>query len=325
MAAYRFVSVWHLEAPLQQVYDAVVDSLHWPDWWPGVESVREVVPGDADGIGDVRHYVWKSPLPYRLCFDARTVRVVPACRLEATVGGDLEGCGCWSFAHADGVTVVQYDWKVRTTRRWMNWLAPLARPVFAANHHGLMRRGAIALARRLGARLLRAESAEPPGSHAPGDASWLRGALAGIGAGTIATLVQLVLWWSASYEAIGMLLRDTRFAAAIALGPSVLPPPVDFDWRIFLVAGLVHGMLSVLYGTLAAPLLTRLPLRSALAGGALYGLLIYAVNMYGFTALFPWFSASRDWITAGAHLAFGLSLAVITKSWDTVSRASRGQ
>jgi hypothetical protein len=35
-----------------------------------------------------------------------------------------------------------YEWNVRTTERWMNVVAPLARPVFAWNHDCLMRNGA---------------------------------------------------------------------------------------------------------------------------------------------------------------------------------------
>jgi hypothetical protein len=34
---------------------------------------------------------------------------------------------------------------------------------------------------------------------------------------------------------------------------------------------------------------------------------LYALNMYGFTALFPWFIATRDWITLCAHIVFGAS------------------
>jgi hypothetical protein len=43
--------------------------------------------------------------------------------------------------------------------------------------------------------------------------------------------------------------------------------------------------------------------------GLIYGLGIYAVNMYGVTFIFPWFSEVRDWITIVTHAVFGLSLA----------------
>lgn len=47
----------------------------------------------------------------------------------------------------------------------------------------------------------------------------------------------------------------------------------------------------------------------ALAAGGFYGLMLYMVNLYGLTMLFPWFSVARDWITLLAHLVFGLTLA----------------
>ena len=39
------------------------------------------------------------------------------------------------------------------------------------------------------------------------------------------------------------------------------------------------------------------------------GSALYAVNLYGFTALFPWFAQARDWITITAHLMFGVTAA----------------
>lgn len=155
--------------------------------------------------------------------------------------------------------------------------------------------------------------------------NWIAGALAGIVAGIIATVVQLILWWAASYPAIDMLLRDARLAAAIAMGRAVLPPPISFDWPIMLTASLLHGALSIAYGFLLAPLAAKLPARSAMAAGGMAGLLLYLVNMYGFTLLFPWFAASRDWITAAAHVSFGTSAAIAYKYWENrLARRSHG-
>jgi hypothetical protein len=63
-------------------------------------------------------------------------------------GGAVDGAG--TLTSAAGGTLVRYDWDVRTTRRWMNLLAPAARPVFRWNHDELMRAGGEGLARRLG-------------------------------------------------------------------------------------------------------------------------------------------------------------------------------
>ena len=64
--------------------------------------------------------------------------------------GELTGTGRWHLTHDAGLTDVRYDWNVRTTRPWMNLLAPVARPIFKWNHDVVMDWGADGLARRLG-------------------------------------------------------------------------------------------------------------------------------------------------------------------------------
>lgn len=160
---YRLLSLWKFAALRHQVYDVVLDSLDWPSWWPGAERVEEIEPGDADGIGSIRRYVWKGRLPYRLAFVARATRIEKPCLLAAVVEGDLAGTGRWTFTQDEGLTIVRYEWRVRTTKPWMNALAPLAKPIFAHNHHAIMRNGGAGLARRLGVPLLDAYYGELPG------------------------------------------------------------------------------------------------------------------------------------------------------------------
>jgi uncharacterized protein YndB with AHSA1/START domain len=162
MTAYRFITHWYLDAPLGDVYEAIFNSLTWPQWWRGAEAVEELDAGDADGIGSVRRYTWKSRLPYRLVFDARSTAIERMALLEATVSGDLQGHGRWLFTHENGISIVCYEWYVDTTKRWMQLLAPLARPAFRKNHDWLMQRGAEGLARKLGARLIEVTHAEAP-------------------------------------------------------------------------------------------------------------------------------------------------------------------
>lgn len=317
MTEYRLVTIWRIAAPLQRVYDAVFDSLRWPEWWPGAHSVEQCEAGGADGIGSVRRYTWKSGLPYRLRFDARTTRIDPLQALEAAIGGDLEGTGRWTFSHDDGITTVRYDWHVHTARRWMNLLAPIAHSVFTNNHHALMQKGAEGLARLLDARLLDAAYRELPRAlPASNPIGWTAAIVAGIVAGIVATAVQTALWWAASWPLPDMLLRDARLAAAIVMGRAALPPPSSLDWGVMLAATLVHFALSICYSLLLAPLIARLNLLYSTVAGCLFGLFLFGVNMHGFTAAFPWFEASRDWITAAAHVSFGATAAIIYKLWD---------
>lgn len=155
MAEFHFVTIWCIEAPLPQVCDAILSCLNWPKWWKSVKKVEEVDSQDSDGIGGLLRFTWKGQLPYWLTFDIRVVRIVPLMTLEAHASGELEGVGCWHFWHDknSAITVVRYEWHVRTTRLWMNLLAPIAKPLFKWNHDKIMRQGGEGLARLLKARL----------------------------------------------------------------------------------------------------------------------------------------------------------------------------
>lgn len=151
---YRSVTTWCIEAPLEAVCDAISHSLNWPQWWRNVESVEELAPGDARGLGSVRRYTWRGRLPFRLRFDIRVVHAELLSVVEGVASGDVEGRGSWSFSTDGTVTRARFEWQVRTTRVWMNLLALFARPAFKWNHDGVMRCGGEALARRLNARLV---------------------------------------------------------------------------------------------------------------------------------------------------------------------------
>jgi hypothetical protein len=72
--------------------------------------------------------------------------------IEARAFGELEGTGIWRFeAEGENKTRVQYDWRVKTTKPWMNFIAPLARPFFKWNHDIIMGWGEEGLKKRLAA------------------------------------------------------------------------------------------------------------------------------------------------------------------------------
>lgn len=148
------MTTWGVTAPVEAAFAAIHDTRSWPEWWHGIEDVREIEPGAGDGLGAIFHMAWRSRLPYTVEFDMRVTRVEPPWVLEGAAKGELEGRGTWRFAQARGAALVSYEWDVVTTRRWMSALAPVARPVFSWNHDVLMRRGGIGLAQRLGARLV---------------------------------------------------------------------------------------------------------------------------------------------------------------------------
>jgi uncharacterized protein YndB with AHSA1/START domain len=159
VAEYRFLTTWLLDAERERVWEAIFASERWPEWWRGVEGMLEIEPGDEDGVGQLARYTWRSKLPYELEFEMRTTRVERPHLIEGEASGELTGIGRWRlFEHAADAggptTAVVYEWRVRTTRAWMNLLAPIARPIFAWNHDYVMRNGGEGLARLLGCRLL---------------------------------------------------------------------------------------------------------------------------------------------------------------------------
>lgn len=154
MAEYQLTSVWRIDAPVERVYEIICRPAGWPSWWRGVTDVVELEPGDELGIGSVQRYTWKGRLPYALTFTVRVVRVRPLSTVEGIASGELEGVGRWCFSQEGSTTSVCYEWRVRTTKWWMNLLAPIARPFFKWNHNLVMRAGGEGLARLLNARLI---------------------------------------------------------------------------------------------------------------------------------------------------------------------------
>ena len=162
MAEYHYVSTWQLQAPIEQVWAALNDLEHLPTWYAGVQEARELAPGDAQGVGRRVRYVIKGRLPLRLAFEATTIRSMPPREQELQAEGELAGTGRWSLDQQGEVTTARYAWDVRTTRPWMNLLAPLTRPLFAWNSRGVMLQAGEGLARFLGVPLVAAEFTAPP-------------------------------------------------------------------------------------------------------------------------------------------------------------------
>jgi hypothetical protein len=131
MNYYEFVSIWNFDAPIESAWDEIEHSENWHEWWKGVLEVEELKTGDENGIGKIVRSTWKSVLPYKLIFDSEIIRVENLKLIEARAFGELEGVGIWQFfAESSNKARVRYDWKVRTTKSWMNFFAPLAKPFF---------------------------------------------------------------------------------------------------------------------------------------------------------------------------------------------------
>jgi len=141
MKTYDFVSNWKVEAPLELVWTILKKAEDWPLWWKALKSVDVLQSGAASGVGERTRSVWRTALPYTLQFDFELTEVNHLERIAGKASGELEGFGCWTFSTDGSYTHLRYDWQVKTTKAWMNALAPLLKPAFQWNHDVVMQWG----------------------------------------------------------------------------------------------------------------------------------------------------------------------------------------
>ena len=132
---YRFRSAWRLDAPRGDVYDALEELRRYPDWWPEIKRVTQIDDQTAE-------VACQATLPYELVFvTTQERRDRDAGMLEARMVGDLDGFSRWTITDDGSGTLAVFDEEVVATKRLLQVLAPLARPVFKANHELMMRHG----------------------------------------------------------------------------------------------------------------------------------------------------------------------------------------
>lgn len=151
---YSFVTHWKMKASLQDVWNAIYNSLEWPQWWKGCISVIEIKENDETGINGIRKYTWKSAMPYRLTFLMQLTQKQSLKRLFGNATGELQGNGEWIFSEQEGIVHIQYNWNIITNKKWMNTFSFLLKPLFKINHNILMNWGGKGLAKKLGTELL---------------------------------------------------------------------------------------------------------------------------------------------------------------------------
>jgi hypothetical protein len=124
-------------------------------------------------------------------------------------------------------------------------------------------------------------------------------------AGLVSGLVFLVVNMLLSLLFLGTPWLFIRMVAALLLGQDVLPPPASFDPAIFIVALVIHLLLSLVFTTILALMIHKWGLLVGIIGGAIFGLALYAINIYTFSFFFPWFFSLRSWIILLSHVFYG--------------------
>jgi hypothetical protein len=148
---YTFCSIWELPASKRAVWQTLTTQpFSWQDWWPELSDVHDM--NLANGLsGTTFSCTWQAPVGYRLKSVVTLGKVIDLKQVTLHSDGDIEGTVvCRLKEKTAGQTNVKIDWQVMTTKAWMNYLAPLLKPLFIYNHHAVMRSGERGLRNYLG-------------------------------------------------------------------------------------------------------------------------------------------------------------------------------
>jgi hypothetical protein len=154
MTRYRFVSTWDVDAPVERVWDALLQVREWPTWWSAFRSVEPLADGDDRGIGMRIRQQWRGPLPLTTTIDLEIIDLKRHRLLVGRASGEMTGRCTWTFDEVDAHTRVAFVLDVRPTRWWMNLPVPFAGRVFAWNVRSIMHAGCEGLGRRLGSEVV---------------------------------------------------------------------------------------------------------------------------------------------------------------------------
>ena len=141
--------------------------------------------------------------------------------------------------------------------------------------------------------------------------SWRAALAASLCGGLVFALLHLGLTWAVRGASPWV---PVRMIAAMVLGPAVLSPSDTSGVPVALAAILLHALLSIVYGVLLALLLPAVDTTGSIVVGGFYGLGLYYINFYGFSAFTPWFMEERDAVSMVSHFAFGAVVAWVYKA-----------
>jgi hypothetical protein len=120
------------------------------------------------------------------------------------------------------------------------------------------------------------------------------------------TLV-LIAWWMCSaaiYDESPWKLP--RMMAAVVAGPGALSPEDEPDLTLVATGIVLHFLLALGFGAIICFALRRIPDGAVACAGAAMGAVLYAIDLHGMTAFFPWFAPLRTPDTFAAHILFGI-------------------
>ena len=140
MEIYHFVTNWNLKAPIERVWQKIVDVEAYPDLWSGIKRATIRGPEPKVQIGSVVDFALKGSLPMLLNFSTEFITFQPPNLIELKSSGDLMGHGKIVLRCQDVATEVTFYWDVGLTNPLLNLLGkvPFIKSIMEKSHNEVM-------------------------------------------------------------------------------------------------------------------------------------------------------------------------------------------
>ena len=138
---YRFEDKWVVDAPIDRVWDSIVNVEGWPVWWKGLELSHSFDKLPVGIEGKCYQTRWKSSLHYRLEVNVVIRESSKHDLIVADIHGDIEGIGTCFIKEGCRGTQGCFSLDVRTNKTWMNLFSPFLKRYFVENHSRIMAKG----------------------------------------------------------------------------------------------------------------------------------------------------------------------------------------
>jgi hypothetical protein len=156
---YHFITNWRIESTCEEISDVLGDPLALKRWWPSVYlDVKELKPGDENGVGREIGLYTKGWLPYTLRWDFRVTESKYPHGFTLVASGDFDGRGIWTFKQDGPFVDIIYDWKIKADKPLLRNFSFIMKPLFSANHRWAMAKGEESLKLELARRHAKTEA-----------------------------------------------------------------------------------------------------------------------------------------------------------------------
>ncbi len=143
MEMYHFVTKWFFQAPIERIWEEIIDVEAYPKWWTAFKKSKIQGTERKAQLGSVIDCEVKGSAFYTMRFWFEVATLQSPNLLELKSSGDLVGGGKWVLERQDNGTAVTFYWDVGVTNPIMNILGklPFVKAWMENNHDKIMASG----------------------------------------------------------------------------------------------------------------------------------------------------------------------------------------